>query len=531
MTGSLVGTPALVRFAIRRDRWVITAWTAVLIGIVYVSAVATDGLYPTIADQVVAAEAINASPATVALYGPLVDPTSRGEVAMTKMTVLYAAFVLVLTLVLVRRHTRVAEEQGQAELLGSTAIGGDAPLAAALAETAIVVSLIGLLAGLADIAGGLPVAGSILFGVSWWGIGLVGMGLAGIACQISASARTCAMIGSATIATLFLARAVGDTRPDTLGWLSWLSPLGWGTKLQAWSEPRLWVIALYLATALSLCTLAVALRRRRDLGSGLVAPRPGPAQGSPRLADALALAVRVHTPTLMIWTAAAVVLGLAMGSIVPNIGSMLDTPAARAALERFGGVGTIEDTAIAALVSIVAAVMTGFAVAVVTHASGDEVGGRTEQVLSTAISRERTFTALVVVALAGATWLLAAFGMSMTLGYGGAEQVGDTFARVMPAALVQAPALWVVASLAVLAIALRSRWGVFGWAVLVGFLVLGQIAELLGLPTWVSDLSPYSHTSRLPIEQIGWGAEIGLTAIAAVILTAAWLSFRVRDIG
>ena len=101
----------------------------------------------------------------------------------------------------------------------------------------------------------------------------------------------------------------------------------------------------------------------------------------------------------------------------------------------------------------------------------------------------------------------------------------------MPAALVQAPALWVVASLAVLAIALRSRWGVFGWAVLVGFLVLGQVAELLGLPAWVSDLSPYSHTSRLPIEQIGWGAEIGLTAIAAAILTAAWLSFRVRDIG
>ena len=65
-----------------------------------------------------AAEAINASPAIVALYGPILDVHSLGELAMTKMTVIYAVFVAIMFLVLVRRHTRVEEENGQTELVG-----------------------------------------------------------------------------------------------------------------------------------------------------------------------------------------------------------------------------------------------------------------------------------------------------------------------------------------------------------------------------------------------------------------------------
>ena len=87
-----------------------------------------------------AARAINASAAIVALYGPILDVRSLGELAMTKLTVLYAVVVALLVLVLVRRHTRVDEESGHAELLGGTAVGRDALLAAALLEGALAVA-------------------------------------------------------------------------------------------------------------------------------------------------------------------------------------------------------------------------------------------------------------------------------------------------------------------------------------------------------------------------------------------------------
>ena len=67
--------------------------------VVYASAAATESLYPTAAARVSAAEAINGSPAIVALYGPILDVTSEGELAMTKLTVLYAVFVALLFLV------------------------------------------------------------------------------------------------------------------------------------------------------------------------------------------------------------------------------------------------------------------------------------------------------------------------------------------------------------------------------------------------------------------------------------------------
>ena len=128
------GTWSLARAALRRDRVLASAWVLLLVVVVYASAAATESLYPTAADRVDAAEAINNSPAIVALYGPILDVTSLGELAMTKLTVLYAVFAALLFLVLVRRHTRTEEESGRAELLGGTAIGRDAPLAAAVAR-------------------------------------------------------------------------------------------------------------------------------------------------------------------------------------------------------------------------------------------------------------------------------------------------------------------------------------------------------------------------------------------------------------
>src|SRR5690242_9022222 len=207
---TVVGTPPLVRYALRRDRVLAGVWLLVLVLTCYASAAATPGLYPTAREQVVAAEGINASPAIVALYGPILDVRSLGELAMTKMTVLYAVFVAVMFLILVRRHTRVEEENGQTELVGGTAVGRDAPLAAAVAEAALVAAVLGLLAAGVNVAAGLPVAGSLAFGASWAGVGLVAAAGTALACQFSASARTCAAIAAAGIGVAFGLRAVGD---------------------------------------------------------------------------------------------------------------------------------------------------------------------------------------------------------------------------------------------------------------------------------------------------------------------------------
>lgn len=526
---SWVGTVRLARTALRRDLALVGIWTLVLVGVAYASAAATELLYPSVADRVSAATAINASPAVVALYGPILDVRSVGELSMTKLTVLYALFVALLHLVLVRRHTRTEEESGRAELLGGTGIGRNATLGAAVLLATVVALGVGLLAVLADLAGGLAATGSLAFGASWAGVGLVATGLTAACCQLSASSRTCAAAAGGSLGALYLLRAVGDT---SLPWLGWLSPFGWSTRLQAWSDPRWWVLLLYLAAYVALVALAATLRARRDLGAGMIAPRPGPASGSPRLADALALSMRLHGPMVLTWTVALGVLGMVLGSIAPNIASMLDSAAGREMIEQLGGRGALADTLIAAELSMVAVVVTCFAIAVVVHSGADEREGRTEQVLATATSRTRALAATLLVALVGATWLLVVTGLAVATGYDTAGgDPGDVFRRVVPAALAQAPAVWLVTAIAVAAYTLRSRWAVLGWVFLVTFLTLGQLGELLRLPRWLIDLSPYGHVPKMPAEAFALEPSLVLTGLAAVLLTASWWRYLRRDIG
>ncbi|WP_207210381.1 ABC transporter permease [Nocardioides zhouii] len=521
VTDRLRGTGLLLRFALRRDRVLVPVWVLLLTATVVASAAATGPLYATAGERVAAAEALNASPAIVALYGPILDTTSLGELSMTKMTVLYAVFVAFMSVVVVRRHTRVEEETGRAELVGATAVGADAPVAAALLEAALASLLVGTLAAVGNIACGLPAMGSVLFGASWAGIGHVGAGIAVLSAQLSSSARTVGFIASAVVGVLYVLRAIGDT---SASWLSWLTPFGWGTQLSAWSEPRAWLLVGYPVLALVLTAAGLALRRRRDLGAGVLPDRPGPARGAPRLGDALALVWRQQRTGLAGWTVGIGAIGIAMGSIVPGIGDLLDTDRTRPIIEAMGGVGGLQDSLVFALASVVAVVITCFGIGAVTRAAGDEHDGRTETVLATATSRAAVLVAVASAALLGSTWLLLVSGAATAVGRGdGVGAVG--------AALVQAPAVWVVLAVALLLLSVRSRWAVAGWAVLAACVTLGQVGAGLELPDWVLGLSPFHHVPKYPAEAFAWTPELLMTALTALVLGVAWTRYRSRDIG
>ncbi|HWI44190.1 MAG TPA: hypothetical protein VNS81_11260 [Nocardioides sp.] len=522
MSGSFTGTRLLLGLGARRDRVLVPVWSAVLVLMSFASAAATGSLYDGEAARLQAAEAINGSPAIIALYGPIVDPRSAGELAMTKMTVLYALFAATLLVAVVRRHTRVEEESGRTELVGGTAVGRDAPLLAAVVEGVLVSLVLGLLVAVANVAGGLEVPGSVAFGAMWTGTCLVATGVAAVAVQVSASARTCASVAATALGTLFVLRAVGDTGP---GWLSWLSPLGWNTQVRAYSDTRWWLLAAYPVLAVLLVLAAHLLRRRRDLGSGLLAARPGPAHGSPRLRDAVSLVLQLHGTAVVLWSVTVAVLGALFGSITPSLDGFLESAGGgtQDVLDALGG------ALVAAILSMIAVVIAYFAATVVSHAGRDEAEGRVELVLSTATSRARWFAATVLLAVLGTGWLLLLTGVGLWVGYVAAD--GPGIGNLVVASLAWAPAVWVVAALAALSLALRPGWTVLAWAWPAAFLTLGVLGDLLELPAWVPGLSPYSHVPQLPAEDWDWGAESGLTAVAVALLAVAWWRFRERDIG
>lgn len=523
---ALVGTPALTRLALRRDRWMILAWLAVPIVVSFASAAATKDLYSTDADLVKAADTINSSPGIVALYGPILDPRSIGEVSMTKTTVTYAVLISVMMLFLVRRHLRRDEEDGEAELIASTAIGREAQLAAAVELGVVVSSVLGALTALVNILGGLPATGSIAFGAAWAGTGLVGVGVTALACQLSPSARTCAGVAGAAFAVVFVLRAVGDA--SDAHWLSWLSPYGWNTQLRAYSDTRWWVLLLYAALFAVLVLAARTIRLNRDLGAGVLAPRPGPAVGSPRLGDVFALSLKTHSPMLLAWTLSVAAGSLLFGAVSPSFDD-LASDNVQDMLSKIGGMGAMRDILVGAVAAVMGLLVTCFAVAVVGHGGADEHDGRTEEVLATATSRARLFVSTTTVALAGATLLTFVAGLGLAIGTGTSSD--HSFGEILLAGLGQAPAVWVTVAIAALLFAISARWAPLGWVALVVFATFGYVGELLRLPDGVLRLSPYTHIPKMPIEPWAWAPELQLTGVAALVLLAGWWCYRGRDIG
>lgn len=517
-SSTLTGTTQLLRLNLRRDRILAGLWLGVLTLLVFASAAATDSLFGTPEQQALLSKSINDQPALVALYGPILDITSAGELAMSKMTVLYALIATIPFVVIVRRHTRLEEESGRAELLGGTCVGRDAPLAAALIEGAGLAVLLGLLAALANIAGGLPAAGSLWFGVSWTGTALVALGIAAVACQLSASARTCASIAAGVLGVLYVVRAVGDIS-DNFSWLSWLSPLGWNTQLRAWSDTRAWIALLYVATAAILVVLAQVLRSRRDLGSGLIAARPGAVDGT--IGSILGLTFRVLRVSLATWTLSCLAMGALFGAIAPGMDDLLDSVADGEFIDRLGG------ALIAAVLSVVSFVITAFAVGVVSHADSDEDAGRSELVYATATSRFDGFSAIGLVAVLSSAWLMLMTGIGLWVGYGSAGGA-DAYESVW-AALGWVPAIWLVTSLALLGHGLRVGW--LGWGSLGLFLTLTMLGKLFELPTWLINLSPYSVIPAYPFASWDWTPELVLTGLSVLIAAAAWSAFSRRDLG
>lgn len=521
-----VGSRLLWRLMLRHDRVLVPVWYAVLVLTCYASAAARLSLYRDDASVVAAAQAVNANAGIVALYGPILDVHSVGELSMTKLTVLYAVLVSVMMLFVVRRHTRGDEDAGRSELLGAAAVDSTAPLRATLGYGSAVALVLGVLVAGANIVGSLPVAGSLAFGAAWAGTGLVAVGVSAVACQLGTSPRTCAALASLVFGVLYMVRAIGDASSAT--WLSWLSPYGWNTRLAAYGNTRWPVLLLYLVTAGLLMVAADRLRARRDLGSGLIGTHPGRSVGTVGLGSALSLTLRTHAAMLAGWTAVVFVMGVIFGALIPGFDAFNNSQVEEL-LARLGGSGDFRDMMIAAVMSTLALVISCFAVVVTGHAGADEREGRSEQMIATTASRGRVLGAVVLVSLLGATWLLAVNGLALASGLRGRS--GHSFVTVLLASLGQAPAVWVVAALGVLCFALGARWAVAGWAFVVAFASLGQVAELLDMPRLVTGLSPFSHVAKMPQEPFRPLPAALLTVSAGAILGLAWLSYRRRDIG
>lgn len=527
----LAGTGLLVRLALRRDRVTLPAWVAVFVATAASSAAATIGLYPTVESRIRAAEALNGSPMLVALYGRVYDPTSLGAIAMLKMSGFGGVLVALLAVLTVVRHSRAEEEAGRLELVGGGVVGRLAPLSAALVVALVANLALGLATGVALISAGLPAEGSLAFGLSWAGIGVAFAAVAAVAAQLTTAARAATGLGVAALGVVYVLRAVGDVSVGSGRWLTWASPIGWGQQVRPYAGDRWWVLMVTAGFATLVAAVAFALVRVRDLGAGVFPDRLGRAAAPPGLASPLGLAWRLHRGVLLAWTVGMALLGLVLGNTVSSLGDFFDSPAAREMIAILGGEKGLTDAFLAAEMGIVGVIVSAYGVSAVLRMRSEESGGRVDPILAASTTRTRWAGGHVTVAVAGSAVLMAVFGVGAGLAHGARAGEMEEVGRVLGAALVQLPAVWVLVGIAVAAFGLAPRLAGVAWVALVAFLLLGELGPLLGLDQRLMNLSPYAHVPRLPGADWSAAPLVALAATAGALTAIGLAGFARRDVG
>lgn len=528
MRETLAGTGVLIRLGLRRDRWLLPAWIIGFAATTYSTAVAGAELYPDVGSRVEAATALNATASLVALFGRIYDPASLGALSLIKYTAFMAAILAVLMVVITVRHTRSDEESGRLELLGGGRLGRDAPLAAALVISWGASLVLGLVTAVSLAAGGLPAAGSLAFGLGWAFTGMAFSAVAGVAAQLTSSARAATGLSVGVVAVTYALRAVGDLAEPGPSALSWLSPIGWNQQIRAFAGDRWWVLALPLALCVALVPVALALRARRDLGSGLREERPGPARGS--LNGVRDLAVRLQFRVLLSWSVAFVVFGVVIGSLVSNVADLLSSANAQDLVKTLGGSQAMTDAFMTAEVGIMGLLASAYGLSATARLREEETAGHVEALLGTATTRTRWATSHFAMAVAGVALLMLLAGVSVGAGAAVALADGSQFGRVTLAAVAQIPAAWVLAAavLAVFGWAPRLTGAV--WGLLLAFVALGEFGVLWNAPEWLMDLSPFRHSPLLPVDSSAVGPLLGLTAAAAALAALGYAGWRHRDL-
>ena len=525
----------------RRDRGALPAWVLGIAGLGYAAATAVTTQFGADNERAALISVAAASPAFLFIRG-LPDGISSGAVTFFQGYSFTAVLAGLMSTFLVVRHTRADEEQGRFELVGSTPVTRVASLQATLLLGACANTVLALAVAAGFAGAGLPAAGSFLAGAAVGAVGLFFTATAALVAQVMPTARSANGAAAVLVGGAYLIRGAGDALGTadasllhvTAAWPSLFSPIGWGQRIRPFTDPDPLPLVVLGTGALVLAAAAVMFRKGRDVGASYIRANDlGAERAGADLPSMLGLAWRLQRGTLAGWCLTAAALGTVAGGLGPVIRDALaGNPSVMALISRLvPGETSMVDLFTTAMLGIAGILAAAAGIQAVLRLRAEEAEGRAELLLAVPASRIRWVGGSLTVAAISTTAVAAATGVSAAVVLTLVQAGGSSPGTVLAGALAHVPAALVFPALTALVFALAPRWcSALGWGSLTAALVLGQFGELLGLPSWLQDLSPFQHSSAMPVEAFNPDGALLMAAVALLAAAAATRLVRERDL-
>lgn len=534
---------ALYRQRLRRDRWQVPIW---VLGIFLLAAFSTASVKNTYGGAAQRVELIHlaiANRAILVVRG-LPQGTTFADVLFFAIFSGLALLAALMSTFLAVRHTRAEEESGRAELVNATPAGRITPTLVTIVHGAVAGILAGLAVTVGFIVTGLPVDGSIVAGAGTAGAAFAFLGVGLLTSQLMSTSRGANGTAATAAVLAYFLRGVGDATGTvnsdglhmTTGWITWLSPIGWGEQMAGYDRNDWRPFLLLLAFTAALVVIAFALQSRRDIGSSLVPQREGRAGATAGLSGPFGLAWRLQWPTVLGWAAGGAATGLLVGSLGGLVNStLLNDPnmaPLRSALRTIGliGTGPLQQVFIAALFTVIGVMSAACATQMVVRLRQEEAAGTAELMLATPLSRIRWLVEFVLVGAIAVVLVLGAAGLAAGLSALSAGGYSTVVNDSLKAAAAQIPVSFVYLGVLALVFVLWPAGSIaISWAALGIGAFVGIFGGFIGLPDWVQKLSPFTHTPVTFGPSPDWSGGIWMLVIAVVATVVAALLVRRRD--
>jgi ABC-2 type transport system permease protein len=208
-----------------------------------------------------------------------------------------------------------------------------------------------------------------------------------------------------------------------------------------------------------------------------------------------------------------------------------DNPTLREIFARMGGRTGLIDAYLAGIMGVLGLIAAAYAIQATLRLQLEETRGRAEPVLATSVGRVRWAASHLTFSILGPAVALATAGLTAGLAHGlNTDNVGRELRQVLGGAMVQLPAVWVLAAIAVALFGLLPRLAPAAWGALAVYLLFLMVGAAMQLNQSLLDISPFTHIPKAPGAAVTATPLVWLTATAAALTATGLIGLRRRDI-
>ena len=492
--------------------------------------------YPTAAARAEAIAALGSNIGLVAMLGPIPKILSVASGAVWNTLPVMAIVSGIWAFLLATKSFRGEEEAGRWELLlsgqtsprraaANTLVGLSSSILALYLVTAITFILIGKIHGI-----DFGISGALFFALAATSGAAMFLGVGALASQLMPTRAAASSLSVMVFGICFLLRAVGDVTKTQV--LTDMSPLGWIANLHPLYDPRpVWLIPIGIVTV-GLCTAAIYLAGRRDLGDSLFADRGSAKPHYLFLRGPITAAIRLTRTSSASWLAAVSLLALVMGLLTKAAAQAFDnSPAMLHVLGRLSHASNLGAVAYLGVVFfMLMTLVMCYAASAVGRMREEEAEGYLDNLLVRSVSRTRWLlgrAALIATVIASAGLLSSVMVWVSIKG----QNTGVSFHTLLSAGVNTMVPAFLVLGIGMFCLGLAPRlstvitFSVIGWSFL-----LDMVASGINLNHWILDTSVFHHVAFAPAADPVWRTAWILVGLAVAGCIAGVIAFNSRDL-